>query len=85
MKRWRELINSIAKKQKEGDILKPSEQFLLNMANLFKVKAIISLVVVAIFVYKIFSGVELRAEFFGVFMSVVVYWLCERTKGKDGE
>ena len=63
----------------------PWKQFLINIANLFKVKAIISLVIVFIFVYKIFSGMELRAEFYGVFMSVVIYWLCEKTKRKDDE
>lgn len=65
--------------------MKPWEQFLLNLANLFTVKAIISLVIVFIFVYKVFSGVELRLEFYGVFMSVVIYWLCEKTKRKGDE
>lgn len=62
--------------------MKPWEQFLLNLANLFTVKAIISLVIVFIFIYKVFCGVEMRVEFYGVFMSVVVYWLCEKAKNR---
>jgi len=85
MKRCKAFFMDICANIKECDFLKPWEQFFLNLANLFTVKAIISLVVVAIFIYKIFSGTEIRAEFYGVFMSVVVYWLCERSKGKDGE
>ena len=65
--------------------MKAWEQLLINIANLFTVKAIISLVIVFIFAYKVFSGVEMRMEFYGVFMSVVIYWLCEKTKRKDDE
>jgi len=63
--------------------MKPWEQLLSNLVNLFTVKAIISLVIVFIFAYKVFSGIGLPVEFYGVFMSVVIYWLCEKTKRKD--
>ena len=61
------------------------EQLLLNLANLFKVKAIISMVIVFIFAYKIFCGVDMGVEFFGMFTGVLMYWLCEKTKRKDDE
>ena len=65
--------------------MKPWERLLFNLADLFTVKAIISLVIVFIFVYKVFCGVEMRVEFYGIFMSVVVYWLCEKAKNRRDE
>ena len=62
--------------------MKPWEQFIINLIQLLTVKAIISLVVVFVFAFKALSGAEIGIEFYGVFMSVMVYWLCERTKKK---
>jgi len=60
--------------------MNPWEQLICGITQLFSVKAIISLVVVFVFAFKALSGAEIGIEFYGVFMSVVVYWLCERTK-----
>jgi len=68
-----------------GSAVTPWKQFLLNVANLFRVKAIISLVIVFIFVYKVFSGAEIGIEFLTIFTVVITYWLCEKTKRKDDE
>jgi len=56
-----------------------------NLADLFRVKAIISIVIVFIFIYKVFSGVEIGIEFLTIFTVVITYWLCEKAKRKDGE
>ena len=62
------------------------EQFLINLANLFKVKAIMTMVIVFIFVFKVFSGNEIGIEFLTIFTVVITYWLCEKTKDrKDKE
>ena len=65
--------------------MKPWEQFLLNLANLFRVKAIVTLVIVFIFIYKIFSTMDISIEFLTIFTFVITYWLCEKTKRKDDE
>ena len=85
MKRWRTHLREIASRQKSDDGLKPWAQFLLNLANLCRVKAIISLVIVFIFAYKVFSGAEIGIEFLTIFTVVVTYWLCEKTKKGDDE
>jgi len=66
-------------------ILKPWEQFILSVASLLKIKAIITLVIVFIFCYKTFSDMEVSSDFLTIFAVVITYWLCERTKGKKGE
>ena len=65
--------------------MKPLAQFLLNIANLFKVKAIVSLVIVFIFCWKVFSGAGINNDFLTIFAVVVTYWLCEKTKQNEGE
>jgi len=63
----------------------PWMQFLLNIANLFKVKAILSLMIVFIFILKVCFDVEIGIEFLTIFTVVVTYWLCEKTKSKDDD
>ena len=65
--------------------MKPWKQFWLNLANLFRVKAIISLVIVFIFFYKALSETELCMEFLTLFAVVVTYWLCEKTKREEDD
>ena len=65
--------------------MKPWEHLITNLANLFRIKAIITLVIVFIFVYKVFNGVELSTDFLTIFAVVITYWLCERTKRKEDE
>lgn len=85
MKKFRGFLRGIAKKRNGGDYVKPWEQFFLNLANIFTIKAIISMVVVFIFCYKIFTGAEINGYIQTIFAVVVTYWLCEKTKGKEDE
>jgi|GEM_PF-6573102 len=64
--------------------MKPFDKFLLNVANLFHVKAIITLVMVFIFAFKVFNGMEISVDFLTIFTVVITYWLCQR-KRRDEE
>ena len=65
--------------------MKALDQLLTNLANLITVKAIITLVIVFIFCFKIFSGMEIGNDFLVIFAGVMTYWLCERSKRKEEE
>ena len=49
---------------------------------LFKVKTIITLVVVFNFTFKVITGADINSEFFTIFAVVTTYWLCDKS-GKD--
>ena len=50
-----------------------------------RIKTIISLVVVFVFVHKVLTGAEMTSEFLTIFAVVVTYWLCDKEKGEDGQ
>ena len=56
----------------------------LTKANLALIlKAIVTLTVVFVFLFKVLQGIELGGDFMTIFAVVVTYWLCEKTKGRD--
>lgn len=65
--------------------MKPWEQFLFNLANLLRVKTLITLVIVFIFCFMVFRDMEISSDFFTIFAVVVTYWLCKKTKRREDE
>jgi len=58
-------------------------QLLINLANLFKVKTIITLGVIAVFCFKTLQGTELSNEFIMIASAVVTYYFTKRER-EDG-
>jgi len=60
------------------------QQLLTNLANLFKVKTIVTLVVVFTFCFKTVSGVGLSSEFVMIATAVITYYFTKNNgNGKD--
>lgn len=60
----------------------PWEQLLANLAKLISVEAILSFLVVSLFVWRLVNGEEMGAESYGLMMMVLTYWFCRLTKSK---
>jgi len=65
--------------------LKPWEQFFSNLAELFTLRAIITLAIVGIFVFLVLTGREITAEILTIFAVVITYWFCQRTRKRKDE
>ena len=65
--------------------MKPKDRLLTNLAQLFNVKSLISLVLVMIFTFKVITGADIGLEFLAIFTVVITYWLCERTRRKEDD
>jgi len=59
------------------------ERLKANLANIFTMKAIVTMAVVFVFLFKVLRGEELGGDFMMIFAVVVTYWLCEKTKGRE--
>lgn len=58
------------------------QQFTFNLANLFKVKTIITLGVVIVFLVLVCRGADIREEFLITLTAIVTYYFC-RNDGKE--
>lgn len=65
--------------------MKPWEQFFSNLAELFTLRAIITLAIVGIFVFLVLTGREITAEILTIFAVVITYWFCQRTRKRKDE
>ena len=62
--------------------MKPWQIIIENIGNLLTVKAIISIIIVFVFVYKVVTDTAITVEFIAIMSVVITYWLSE-TKNKD--
>ena len=63
--------------------MKAWQQFTANLANLLKVKTIITLVIVFTFCYKTLQGVEITSEFVMVSTAVITYYFTKGENSRD--
>ena len=54
--------------------MEPKQQLLINLANLLKVKTIITLVIIFSFCFKTLVGVEITSEYVMISTAVVTYY-----------
>ena len=62
----------------------PRDYFLSNISGLVSTKSVVSLLVMAIFAFKVFSGAEVGIEYMTIFSVVITYWLCDG-RGRAGK
>jgi hypothetical protein len=60
--------------------MKPWEQLLKNIANIFKVKTLVTLAVVGTLCYKTLTGIEITNEFVMIASAVVTYYFTKTDK-----
>ena len=62
--------------------MKAAQQLLLNLANLFKVKTIVTLAVVFVFCFKTLHDLELSNEFVMIATAVITYYFTKNDNDK---
>jgi len=62
----------------------PFQQLLINLANLLKVKTIITLVIIFSLCYKTLQGVEITSEYIMIATSIITYYFANN-KNKNKE
>ena len=60
----------------------PGHELLKNLANLFKVKTIVTLAVVFVFCFKALQGIEITSEFVMIASAIITYYF---TKGESSQ
>ena len=64
----------------------PFQQLLINLANLLKVKTIITLVIIFSLCYKTLQGVEITSEYIMIATSIITYYFANnKNKNKEDE
>ena len=58
--------------------MKPAHQFIINLANLFRVKTLITLVIVFTLCYKTLANIEITSEFVMIATAVVTYYFTKQ-------
>lgn len=64
--------------------MEPWKDFVTNLAKLISVEAILSFVVVSLFVWQTLSGTDIGVDLYGLVMLILGYWLCDKIKYRGG-
>jgi Na+/H+ antiporter NhaC len=65
--------------------VKPLQQFLINIANLFKVKSIITLGIVGVFCFMAINQLEMSNEFLMILSMITTYFFTRKNRKEDEE
>ena len=90
--RWRKGDGEFISGYKAGDDESPEEpprklpckQFLTNLANIIKVKSILTFGIVFAFLWKVMQGIEVSSEFLMTLTAIITYYFAKRDDKEDG-